>query len=77
MSVSPIDGLILVASMPNTSASCIETAVLDPPISGEPSTKLIVPSAVTLAIALDGPLPLNQKPEAIPLPRYGPSNLLL
>ena len=74
-SVSPTCGLTSSAVMPSTSANCIATAALVPPMSGDPSTKLIVPSAFTLAMAEDGPVPLNQNPAATPLPRLGPSRL--
>ena len=46
----------------------IGVAVREPPISGEPSIRLTVPSEFTLAMALDGPVPLNQKPPAMPRP---------
>ena len=38
-------------------------------MSTEPSTRLTVPSAFTLAVALEGPALLNQKPLATPRPR--------
>ena len=41
-------------------------------MSGEPSTRLTVPSARTLAVALEGPVPLNQNPLATPRPRLAP-----
>ena len=69
-----MDGLISVAGIPRTSAACIAIAARLPPMSGDPSTRLMVPSELTLAVALAGPVPLNQAPAAIPLPRFGPSS---
>ncbi len=43
-------------------------------MSGDPSTRLTVPSAFTLAVALAGPVPLNQNPPATPRPLLGPSS---
>ena len=41
-------------------------------MSVEPSTRLTVPSALTLAEQLDAPPMLNQKPAATPRPRFVP-----
>ena len=43
-------------------------------MSGDPSIRLMVPSGMTLATALAGPVPLNHAPAAIPRPvsRPGP-----
>ncbi|GIT13516.1 MAG: hypothetical protein CM1200mP35_03360 [Chloroflexota bacterium] len=49
--------------------------LLGSPISGDPSARVTIPSGVTVATALDGPLLLPQKPLATPRPRYGPSNV--
>ena len=72
-SVSPMDGVTSSAAMPSTSATCMAMAARLPPMSGEPSTRLTVPSALTLATAVAGPLPLNQAPAATPRPLLGPS----
>ena len=73
-SVSAMEGLISVAGIPNTSAKCMAIAARLPPMSGDPSTRLMVPSGLTLATALAGPVPLNQAPAAMPLPWLGPSS---
>ena len=72
-SVSAMEGLTFSAGIPRTSATCIAIAALLPPISGDPSTKLTLPSGITLTTALAGPEPLNQAPAATPLPLLGPS----
>ena len=76
-SVSPTLGLTSSAGMPSSSASCIEAEARVPPMSGEPSTRLTVPSGLTLAVAVDGPVPLPQKPAATPRPRHLPSSGVL
>src|SRR5438874_4041591 len=68
MSVSPTTGRTSPAPMPSASASCMAIEVREPPISVEPSTRLTVPSALTLALALDFRPQLNQKPDATPRP---------
>ena len=45
-----------------------------PPMSVEPSTSVTVPSALTLAAALLFSPMLNQKPLAIPRPRFLPTS---
>ena len=67
-SVSPTIGLMLSAGIPSTSAVCMANEARVPPMSGDPSTRLTVPSALTLAVALAGPVPLNQNPAATPRP---------
>src|SRR5262249_12451331 len=71
-SVSPTDGLTSSIGIPSTSASCWDTEARVPPISGEPSTSLTLPSGLTIAMALEGPVPWPQNPLATPRPRYGP-----
>ena len=73
-SVVPIAGLTSAVSNPKISATCMAIATRLPPTSGDPSSKLRVPSALTLITELAGPPPLNQAPEAIPLPLFGPSS---
>ena len=72
-SVSPTVGLISSAGIPSTSANCWAKTTRVPLRSAEPSTKLTVPSVLTMAMALAGPVPLPQNPLATPRPRYGPS----
>src|ERR1700730_8362564 len=72
MSVSATTGLTSSARMPSASAICMATEVRVPPISVEPSTRLTVPSALTLAVALDFRPMLNQKPDATPRPNLRP-----
>jgi hypothetical protein len=48
------------------------TDVRVPPMSVEPSTRLTLPSALTLAVALDFRPTLNQNPDATPRPRFSP-----
>ena len=48
-------------------------AVLDPPISTDPSVRLTVPAGVTTAIHEAGPVLFLQKPIATPLPLNFPS----
>ena len=74
-SVSAICGFTSSNGISSTSANCWETVALVPPISGDPSARVTIPSGVTVATALDGPLLLPQKPLATPRPRYGPSNV--
>ena len=45
-----------------------------PPMSVEPSTSDTVPSELTLITTVDWKPTLNQKPEATPRPRLGPSS---
>ena len=71
--VSPTDGATSSAARPSTSATCIAATARVPPMSGEPSTRLTVPSPRTLTMALAGPAPLNQKPPATPRPTFLPS----
>jgi hypothetical protein len=56
--------------MPSASASCMAIEVRVPPMSVEPSTRLTVPSALTLAVTVDLSPILNQKPLATPRPRF-------
>ena len=70
-SVSPMWGLISSTGMPRTSAICCDTEERVPPMSGEPSVKLILPSGWTRATALEGPVLLPQKPLAMPDPGRG------
>ena len=72
-SVSATEGLTSSGAIPNASASCMATAAREPPMSGDPSTRLTVPSALTLATTLAGPEPVCQVPTATPRPRCGPS----
>jgi len=67
-SVSTMDGLTASIGRPSTSATCMAMAARLPPMSGDPSTKLTVPSGLTLAMALAGPEPLNHAPAATPRP---------
>ena len=60
--------------MPKVSAACIAIDALEPPISVDPSTRLIVPSLFTVILQDDCNPTLNQYPTAIPLPLFGPSN---
>ena len=48
-----------------------------PPMSGDPSVKLMVPSELTTATAEEGPVLLPQNPEATPRPRSLPSSFVL
>src|SRR5262249_7334356 len=73
-SVSPTVGCTSSTGIPSTSASCCATDARVPPMSGEPSTSLTVPSGFTIASALEGPVPLNQNPLATPRPRLGPAS---
>ena len=59
-SVSPTCGLTSSARRPKVSANCMATDVRVPPMSVEPSTKLTVPSALTLAVQEDLSPTLNQ-----------------
>ena len=61
--------------MLNTSANCCDIAVLEPPMSTDPSIRLTVPSGVTVAVHAAGPVLFLQNPIAIPLPRIFPSLL--
>ncbi len=72
-SVSPTVGWTSSTPSPSTSAACIARTALIPPISTEPVTRAIVPSALTVTVAEDWLPPLNQKPMATPRPRFGPS----
>ena len=56
--------------MSMVSASCMAIDAREPPMSGEPSTRLTEPSELTLAETLDLPPQLNQKPLATPRPRF-------
>ena len=67
--VSGIDGFISEASSPSVSATIIAIEVRLPPISTEPSLRLMVPLSLTEMAAEDMPPPLNQKPPATPRPR--------
>ena len=71
-SVSTTAGLTSSTAMPSASATCIAITARLPPMSGDPSIRLTVPSGFTLATALAGPLPLNHAPLATPLPRSLP-----
>ena len=73
LSVSATWGCTSSTGMVSTSAMCIAATTRVPPMSGEPSTRLTVPSELTLAKAVDGPVLFRQKPVAIPRPRFGPS----
>ena len=53
VSVSATDGFTSSAVIPRTSAACIATAVRVPPMSTEPSIRLMVPSVLTLMVADD------------------------
>ena len=68
-SVSAMAGFTSFTVMPSTSATCIAMAARLPPMSGEPSIRLTVPSGLTDATAVAGPLPLNHAPPATPRPR--------
>ncbi len=74
VSVSPTWGLTSSTEIPNVSANCIAEVVRVPPISADPSIRFTVPSGLTVAIAVAGPVPLNQNPEATPRPVYLPFN---
>ena len=67
-SVSPILGITSSTGMPRTSASCWAMTVREPPISTEPSMRLILPSSCTLAMTHAGPVLFRQKPMATPRP---------
>ena len=71
-SVSATCGFTSSAGMPSTSANCCAIAARDPPMSTDPSTRLIVPSDCTVANTDDGPVLFRQKPVAMPRPRFGP-----
>ena len=73
-SVSAVAGCTSSAAIPKTSAACMAIDVREPPMSVEPSTRLIVPSEFTEMKQLDGIPALNQKPIATPLPWLGPSS---
>ena len=73
VSVSATDGWTLSAGMPSTSAACMAIDVREPPMSVEPSTSVIVPSAFTPMWHLESKPMLNQKPMATPRPLYVPS----
>ena len=60
--------------MPSTSAACMATETLVPPISAEPSTRFMVPSPLTAMVQLDSDPPFIQKPTATPRPLFGESN---
>ena len=77
LSVSATCGCTSSADMPKTSANCIDAVVRVPPTSTEPSMRFTVPSGLTTATAAEGPLALNQKPEATPRPRLAPSKGVL
>ena len=70
---SATDGRTASYLTPSGSASCIASDARLPPMSVEPSIRLIVPSEFTPATTLDCMPALNQKPEATPRPRFGPS----
>ena len=59
-SVSATSGRTSSTSRPRVSANCWATEVRVPPMSGEPSARCTVPSALTTATALEGPEPLPQ-----------------
>ena len=71
-SVSTTVGFTSSARRPRTSAACMAMEALVPPMSGLPSTKFTLPSAVTLMAQLEGMPMLNQKPTEAPRPLFGP-----
>ena len=72
-SVSPTVGWTSSTERPRVSAACMASTARMPPISTEPVTSAMVPSALTVTVAEDWLPPLNQKPMATPRPRFGPS----
>ncbi len=71
--VSPTTGRTFSIGMPSTSAAIIAIAAREPPISGLPETTLAVPSSLICTAPEDSPPILNQKPQAMPRPWFGPS----
>ena len=69
-SVSTTAGLISSAVSPRVSATIMAMAAREPPISVDPSSRLTVPSGLTVRVQADWPPPLNQKPEATPRPQF-------
>ena len=59
-SVSGTIGCTSSIAIPSVSASCIAIDVRVPPMSIDPSRSVTVPSAFTIACALDGPPPFIQ-----------------
>ena len=72
-SVSATTGRTWCACSPSTSAACMAMEARVPPMSVEPSTRLTVPSSLTLMVQEDCRPTLNQKPWATPRPRRRPS----
>ena len=73
VAVSPTTGRTFSIGMPSTSAHIIAIEAREPPISGLPVTMETEPSSFTCTEPEDSPPMLNQKPEAMPRPWFGPS----
>ena len=72
-SVSTTWGLMLSTGTPRTSAACMATATLEPPMSAEPSLRVILPSGFTWRVHAAAAVPFIQNPTAIPRPLLSPS----
>ncbi len=68
VSVSTTEGLTSSTGIPSTSAACMAMEVLDPPMSVDPSVRLMDPSLLTAILQAESKPILNQNPIAIPLP---------
>ena len=76
VSVSATTGRMRSTSMPISSAAIRAIDARLPPMSGEPTTTVAVPSSLTCTVALEFMPPLNQNPLAMPRPWFGPRGSL-